>query len=35
MSQRRRLEIDNPQAAESYRTRIKDIDFVERCEVMI
>ena len=28
MSQRRRLEIDNPQAAESYRTRIKDIDFV-------
>ena len=35
MSQRRRLEIDNPQTAESYRTRIKDIDFVERCEVMI
>ena len=35
MSQRRRLEIDNPLIAESYRTRIKDIDFVERCEVMI
>lgn len=35
MSQRRRLEIDNPQTAESYRTRIKDIDFVERCEVMV
>ena len=35
MSKRRRLEIDNPQTAESYRTRIKDIDFVERCEVMV
>ena len=29
MSQRRRLEIDNPLTAESYRTRIKDIGFVE------
>ena len=35
MSQRRRLEIDNPLTAESYRTRIKDIDFIERCELMV
>ena len=35
MSKRRRLEIDNPLTAESYRTRIKDIDFVERCVVML
>ena len=35
MSKRRRLEIENPLTAESYRTRIKDIDFVERCVVML
>lgn len=35
MCQRRRQEIDNPLTADSYRTRIKDIDFVERCEVML
>lgn len=35
MSQRRRLEINNPLTAESYRTRIKDIDFVEQCEVIV
>ena len=35
MSQRRRLEIENPITAESYRTRIKDIDFVERYECVL
>ena len=35
MSQERRLEIENPITAESYRTRIKDIDFVERYEFML
>ncbi len=35
MCQRRRQEIGNPLTADSYRTRIKDIDFVERCEVML
>ncbi len=35
MCQRRRMEIDNPLTAENYRTRIKDIDFVERYEVMV
>ena len=35
MSQRRRQEIENPITAESYRTRIKDIDFVERYECML
>lgn len=35
MSQRRRQEIDNPLTVESYRTRIKDIDFVERYEHLL
>ena len=35
MSQRRRLEIENPITAENYRTRIKDIDFVERYECLL
>lgn len=35
MSHRRRQEIENPITAESYRTRIKDIDFVERYECML
>ena len=35
MSHRRRLEIDNSLTAESYRTRIKDIDFVERYEMIV
>ena len=30
MSRRRRLEIDNPLTADSYRAHIKDFDFVER-----
>ena len=35
MSKRRRQEIENPITAESYRTRIKDIDFVEHYEYML
>jgi len=35
MSQRRRQEIDNPLTVESYRTRIKDINFAERYEYML
>jgi len=35
MSQRRRQEIDNPLTVENYRTRIKDINFVERYEYML
>ena len=35
VSQRRRLEVENPIIAESYRTRIKDIDFVERYGCML
>jgi len=33
MSQRRRMEINNPMTAENYRMRIKDIDFVEQYEI--
>ena len=35
ISQKRRQEIENPITAENYRTRIKDIDYVERYESLL